>query len=275
MSSEEKAPVIIKKVKKGGGEGHHGGAWKVAYADFVTAMMAFFLLMWLLNANTEKQRKGVADYFSPTIPINRISGGGDGSFSGDSVQSEETLSQNGIGGLPTTPSTSESQADVGQGGIDANEASQSLKEVEDILLGRNGESMVSTEALRHIITRVTDEGLIVELFDLPGDPLFLRDSDQPLPVFVELIDMITKVFSLVNNKLAIEGHVATPPLVLANNQVWEISGSRATQTRKMMENLGFEPKRINRVTGHADRQPNDENLVKVQNNRIELILLRP
>ncbi|MDB4370262.1 hypothetical protein N9Z23_03120 [Akkermansiaceae bacterium] len=275
MSSEEKAPVIIKKVKKGGGEGHHGGAWKVAYADFVTAMMAFFLLMWLLNANTEKQRKGVADYFSPTIPINRISGGGDGSFSGDSVQSEETLSQNGIGGLPTTPSTSESQADVGQGGIDANEASQSLKEVEDILLGRNGESMVSTEALRHIITRVTDEGLIVELFDLPGDPLFLRDSDQPLPVFVELIDMITKVFSLVNNKLAIEAHVATPPLVLANNQVWEISGSRATQTRKMMENLGFEPKRINRVTGHADRQPNDENLVKVQNNRIELILLRP
>ena len=77
------APVIIKRKKVvivGGG--HHGGAWKVAYADFVTAMMAFFLLMWLLNATTEKQRKGISDYFNPTIPVNRISGGGRWCLSG-------------------------------------------------------------------------------------------------------------------------------------------------------------------------------------------------
>ena len=74
------APVIIKRKKKVVGGGHHGGAWKVAYADFVTAMMAFFMMMWLLNATTEQQRQGLADYFSPTIPINRVSGGGDGSF---------------------------------------------------------------------------------------------------------------------------------------------------------------------------------------------------
>ena len=67
------APVIIKRKKVISGGGHHGGAWKVAYADFVTAMMAFFLLMWLLNATTEKQRKGISDYFNPTIPANRIS----------------------------------------------------------------------------------------------------------------------------------------------------------------------------------------------------------
>src|SRR6056297_3628283 len=91
------APVIIKRKKVVAGGGHHGGAWKVAYADFVTAMMAFFLLMWLLNATTENQRKGLADYFSPTIPVNRISGGGDGSFGGDSVFSENTLARNGIG----------------------------------------------------------------------------------------------------------------------------------------------------------------------------------
>ena len=72
------APIIIKKKKVIAGGGHHGGAWKVAYADFVTAMMAFFMLMWLLNATTEKQRKGIADYFNPTIPVNRISGGGEG-----------------------------------------------------------------------------------------------------------------------------------------------------------------------------------------------------
>ena len=79
------APIIIKRKKVIQGGGHHGGAWKVAYADFVTAMMAFFMLMWLLNATTEKQRKGIADYFNPTIPINRVSGGGDGAFGGDSV----------------------------------------------------------------------------------------------------------------------------------------------------------------------------------------------
>ena len=72
------APIIIKRKKGGGEEGHHGGAWKVAYADFVTAMMAFFLLMWLLNATSEEQRKGLADYFDPSIPLSRNSAGGSG-----------------------------------------------------------------------------------------------------------------------------------------------------------------------------------------------------
>lgn len=92
------APVVIIKRKKIiKVSGHHGGAWKVAYADFVTAMMAFFMLMWLLNATTETQKKGLADYFSPTIPISRISGGGDGAFGGDSVFSENALPQVGTG----------------------------------------------------------------------------------------------------------------------------------------------------------------------------------
>jgi len=103
------APVIIKRKKIVGGGGHHGGAWKVAYADFVTAMMAFFLLMWLLNATTEKQRKGIADYFNPTVPVNRISGGGDGAFGGDSLFSEQTLAQSGTGASAMRP-TDERQA---------------------------------------------------------------------------------------------------------------------------------------------------------------------
>src|SRR6056297_467887 len=98
MSAQSNAaPIIIKRKKIVAGDGHHGGAWKVAYADFVTAMMAFFLLMWLLNATTEKQRKGLADYFSPVIPINRISGGGDGAFWGDSIFAEDNMVQNGQG----------------------------------------------------------------------------------------------------------------------------------------------------------------------------------
>jgi flagellar motor protein MotB len=100
------APVIIKRKKIIAGGGHHGGAWKVAYADFVTAMMAFFMLMWLLNATTEQQRKGIADYFSPTFAINRTSGGGDSSFVGDSVFTENTLTRQGIGASTIHPTES-------------------------------------------------------------------------------------------------------------------------------------------------------------------------
>ena len=95
------APVIIKRKKIIAADGHHGGAWKVAYADFVTAMMAFFMLMWLLNATTEQQKKGIADYFSPTLAINRSSGGGDSSFVGDTVLTEETLTRQGVGASPS------------------------------------------------------------------------------------------------------------------------------------------------------------------------------
>ena len=95
MVGKNLAPVIIKRKKVIASGGHHGGAWKVAYADFVTAMMAFFMLMWLLNATTEKQRKGLADYFHPTIAVSRISGGGDGMLSGDSLFLEEALAHQG------------------------------------------------------------------------------------------------------------------------------------------------------------------------------------
>ena len=105
------APVIIKRKKVVGGGGHHGGAWKVAYADFVTAMMAFFMLMWLLGATTEKQRKGIADYFNPTIPINRVSGGGDGAFGGDSIFTDESFAFNGTGMSASSPSD---QAEAGR-----------------------------------------------------------------------------------------------------------------------------------------------------------------
>lgn len=91
MVGKNLAPVIIKRKKVIASGGHHGGAWKVAYADFVTAMMAFFMLMWLLDATTEKQRKGLADYFHPTIAVSRISVGGDGMLSGDSLVLENAL----------------------------------------------------------------------------------------------------------------------------------------------------------------------------------------
>lgn len=273
------APVIIKRKKIIAG-GHHGGAWKVAYADFVTAMMAFFLLMWLLNATTEQQRKGVADYFSPTIAINRISGGGDGSFGGDSVFSEETLPQNGTGATRNLP-TEEQQARGEMGTAEAEGDSEAagkeqaeLEEIKDVLLGRGGESAVSREMQRHILTRVTDEGLVIELFDLEGTPLFVKGTDTPTPLLIDLADLLYEAGSLVKNGIAVEGHTRSEPVVLAVNPVWDLSTSRANRMRLLLQATGLNPKRVLRVTGHADRELVVNNPMSVRNNRLEVILLR-
>lgn len=269
MQANEKAPVIIKKVKKVSGGGHHGGAWKVAYADFVTAMMAFFLLMWLLNATTEKQRKGLADYFNPTIPITRVSGGGDGSFDGDSVFVEDVLSQTGSGGVPSDPTL----IDGGEAVQPAAEQAE-LEKLEEMLFGRGGESMASDRLARHIVTRVTDEGLIVDLFELEGSPLFHPGTSHPTDLFEQLIGLVAEVFMLVQNGIAVEGHVATQPVVLKKNTGWSLSLERAGAARLLLEAASVSQKRIHRVTGHADRKPVSAIPTSVRNNRIELILLR-
>lgn len=283
MSGENQAPVIIKKVKKGGGDGHHGGAWKVAYADFVTAMMAFFLLMWLLNATTEVQRKGIADYFNPTIPINRISGGGDGAFGGTDIFTEQTLAQTGNGATQRNPAEgNKARGDTGvseEGSEnDGSEAEameeESLKGLEEMLTGKAGESMVSNDLARHIVTKITDEGLIVELYDLEDAPLFEPDSTEPTPVMTELVSVIAAIFSLVDNEVALAGYTAARPVVESENPVWTLSHGRANQVRMMLAETEPLADRIQRVSGFADRKPVVENPMSVRNNRTELILLR-
>ncbi|MEL7165051.1 MAG: flagellar motor protein MotB [Pseudomonadota bacterium] len=278
MSAESNAqPIIIKRKKKGGGDGHHGGAWKVAYADFVTAMMAFFMLMWLLNATTEQQRKGIADYFSPTIPINRISGGGDGSFGGDSVFSEETLPQNGTGATAARPT--EGRQARGETGSDAEgqeTAAQdaSFKSLEERLLGQGGESKVMENELQHIVTRITDEGLVIEVFSLETAPLFEGNTDRPTPLLRSLAALIVDTAQTVKNEVAIEGHVEAQPIVLADSTVWQRSMDHATVMRQLMETAGLRPARVQRVTGHADREPSVNNTMAIRNNRLEIVLLR-
>jgi len=132
-------PIVIKRKKVVGGDGHHGGAWKVAYADFVTAMMAFFMLMWLLNATSEQQRAGLADYFTPTITINRSSGGGEGMFGGESVTSEDVLTKDGNGSSSQHEGSqinSANEPDDAQAGGKDIAAVDALENLAEILIGR-------------------------------------------------------------------------------------------------------------------------------------------
>jgi len=271
------APVIIKRKKVVGGGGHHGGAWKVAYADFVTAMMAFFLLMWLLNATTEKQRKGISDYFNPTIPVNRISGGGDGAFGGDSVFAEETMAHTGTGAMDRKTSASAADAageNAGNGAAGAGKAQSELENVEKALVARGGESNTMERLLRHVVTKITDEGLVIELFDLPDAPLFDGDTAEPTPVLLALTDLVAEVLNLTSNEIAVSGHLHALPVTLIENPVWELSAERAQVTRIKLEESGIDSTRIQRITGFADRKPAVADPSADRNNRIEVILLR-
>ena len=270
------APVIIKRKKVISGGGHHGGAWKVAYADFVTAMMAFFMLMWLLGATTEKQRKGIADYFNPTIPINRVSGGGDGAFGGDSIFSDQTLSHNGTGSSASSPSD-EKTAGGTEGpavGESTGDEDNELKRLQSVLEGKGGESMTMQTLLSHVLSKVTDEGLVIEVFDLEGAPLFEKDTDIPTQTLTDISILLSEMISLTENQIAVDGFVRSYPVMIRNNPTWALSAARAQAMRALLEDAGTVTDRISRITGHADRQPATVDPSAVRNNRIEVVLLR-
>lgn len=271
-------PIIIKKKKVIKGGGHHGGAWKVAYADFVTAMMAFFLLMWLLGATTDDQRKGIADYFNPTIPIHRVSGGGSGAFKGDSTMTQETLSRTGVGATNIRASDlnrADGDTGVSRAGIDGGEDGEveiKFTDIENMFRGDSGESTVADDLLKHVFTRVTDEGLIIELFDIEGSPLFQVGTAQPNEKMILLLDMVSEVISITTNGIAINGH--TDRGLTDGSDAFVLSAMRAEYVRQHLLSLETPSNKIARVTGSANRSPSYIGASALRNRRVEVILLR-
>lgn len=265
--------VTIVKRKKVVEGGHHGGAWKVAYADFVTAMMAFFLLMWLLSATTEKQRKGIADYFASTIPISPISAGGDGVMNGESMLSQDTLAKSGTGGVDSDQETGEETEH--RGGPPAAAEKDELAELETLLLGRSGESDVADDLLSHIVTRVTDEGLVIDVFAKEGKPLFQVGSAEPTEKMQKILAMIGGVLSLIRNAVQITGHTDGALFATADEDNWSLSADRANAVRREFLAQSIAPERFQRIIGEADRNLALPNLPEdPRNRRITLTILR-
>jgi chemotaxis protein MotB len=159
----------------------------------------------------------------------------------------------------------------------AGEGSAEKKEMEalkDMLTARSGESMVSNELARHIITRVTDEGLVVEFFDLADIPLFQDQTNKPEPILEELVEVIARVFGLMTNKVAVNSYTSSQPIVVANNPVWDLSSARADAVRRLLEKKKLAADRVQRISGFADQKPFTRNPMAPRNNRIEIILLR-
>ena len=263
--------IIIKRVKKVIGDAHHGGQWKVAYADFVTAMMAFFLLMWLLNATTEDQRKGIADYFNPSIPISQVSGGGKDALQGTTVFSDKDLSRDGSEGANTMApkETSAKPEDA----VDA-KTEGALKAVEEDLLQRALQEEAGSLA-RHIQTRMTPDGLVIELVDVDERPLFELGSAQPSRTMVKLLSIVASAISQVKNDLAIVGHTDSRPYSNSPNYTnWELSSDRANTARRLMVEAGMDSGQVAEVAGKADTEPLTPDRLAPQNRRISITLLR-
>ncbi len=270
--TEELAPIIIKRKKVVAGDGHHGGAWKVAYADFVTAMMAFFLLMWLLNATTEEQRKGIADFFNPTIPMSRISGGGSDALNGSSVFTEETLARKGIGA--TREKSIERPDENGKASAAEAEAQEKAitKQLEALKAELREDSQLLSEQL---LVRQSPDGIVIELIDTDDAALFEIGSSKPSPAMVALIEAITPSLFAFENDIKLVGH--TDDRQFAEGRAydnWDLSAERALTALRMMRAYGLPQDRVSEVSGKADSEP----LIKsdpsaAQNRRISITIL--
>ena len=270
--------IIIKKVKKVSGDGHHGGAWKVAYADFVTAMMAFFLLMWLLNATTEDQRKGIADYFSPSIPLSTISGGGEDLLEGETVFAVDNLAQNGTGG--DGRGDSQDEAGPEDEGIRyekfEHDGAQTgaMEAVENNLMERLA-GAEQTGLARHIRMKVTPEGIVIDLVDVDGAPLYDVGSTTPSPTMRLLLQVVASTLELVENDISIVGHTDRSAFSGARDYSnWELSTDRAHAARRLMTEAGLPAGQISEVAGKADTEPLADDPYAPQNRRISITILK-
>ncbi len=268
-------PIIIKKIYEAPHAGHHGGAWKVAYADFVTAMMAFFLLMWLLGATTEKQRKALADYFSPTlIASKQDSAGSDKLFGGDSIVSADKY-PNRAGQTGTRSLTIPRDA---RGGPKEASGSQTdaarfaaLQRAISVRMQRSSGLKRMAGSIRFTETR---DGLRIDLVDDADFAMFASGTDSFTPQAFALMREVGGVVRDLPNGLTIRGHTdaaiwTRDPSM--NN--WRLSAARAEATRRMLMMQEVEPFRIVRIEGVADREPYDRaNRFSARNRRMSITL---
>ncbi|MBB4659614.1 flagellar motor protein MotB [Parvularcula dongshanensis] len=248
MSSEA---TIIKRKRVVVAGGHHGGAWKVAYADFVTAMMAFFLLMWLLNATTEDQRKGLADYFDPSIPISPISGGGTDMLEGDSIATSENL--------PTR-------------GGDEEAIQRHPAEIEAAIVEAAAAQGLADADGRVRVTE-TEEGIVIELLEAQRHALFAKGSAAPSSELRALLSGVAGVIDGAKAPVKITGHTDGYTYDDQDYTNWELSADRANTARRLLLAEGVDETSFDEVSGRADRAPLAEDRHDPANRRIAITLL--
>jgi chemotaxis protein MotB len=285
MAAKESA-VMIKKVKKVVGGGHHGGAWKVAYADFVTAMMAFFLLMWLINTTSPEQKMGIADYFAPASVSQSNSGSG-GILGGTSLGQDGAKADGSArvmqNSAPQSESTEDNPESASSKSAEAAEAKaaqaaeQASFQSAALSLRQAMQSMPElAELSKQVIVDQTPEGLRIQLVDQEGRSMFESGSTRPNERARVLLRAVTKIVDQLPNRVIISGHTnASDVSAGVSDGDWNLSAGRADGARRVMQQFGMDMDRVAQVTGKANAEPlfpDDPTLPG--NRRISITLLR-
>ena len=310
---DQQGDIIIKKVKKGGHGGHHGGAWKVAYADFVTAMMAFFLLLWLLNATTEEQKMGISNYFDPTAISRSSRSGSGGLLGGTSITKPGALKSSSSPPMISTPQAVRAQAEDTES-LDADsddpeniesktgsetdeEGTISQEQLEKLLQQQEEEREAAQFAeaeklIREAVEESDDpdlkevsdslkiesakEGLRIQLLDQEKVALFPLGSSEMDERTRKLLEKVAEIIKKLPNKIKISGHTDARPFAPGSIRTnWDLSAERANASRRTLEELGVGDERIAEVVGMADRDPIEPNdPMAPENRRISIVLLR-
>ena len=307
MASDNERPIIIKKVIKVAGHCHHGGSWKVAYADFVTAMMAFFLLLWLLNVTTDEKKMGIADYFAPAS-VSRAQSGAGGILGGTAMTVEGAMrsakapqtvvvkidtpmqdmreagdkdkdhdfdkqkdkDKDKDFDRPARPSDAEiqkAQAEREQKAFE--ESAEQLR----VALGRNPEL---AGLAKHLLIDQTPEGLRIQIVDQDRESMFPVGSARMPDRTRQLLGSIAQVMNKLPNRVSITGHTDATPYRSENGYGnWELSSDRANASRRMLIESGIQPQRVVQVAGKADTEPLfPTDPFQPGNRRIAIVLLR-
>ena len=269
-------PIIVKKIKKVG-HGHHGGAWKIAYADFVTAMMAFFLLMWLLGSTTEGDKKGIADYFQSPLRVSMAGGSGSGDSShvvkGGGQDLTRTTGQVKRGDIEAKRDTVNLQA-LKQEQVRAEVAR--LEDLKKKVEKRIAESSKLAPMASQLQLDMTRDGLRIQIADAQNRPMFASGSAVVQPHMRELLREIGQVLTDVSNPLTLEGHTDAQPFSAGERGYsnWELSADRANASRRELVAGGLPDNRVLRVQGLASSTLfNSAEPMSASNRRISIIVM--
>lgn len=287
MASNEQ-PIIIKKIKKAG-HAHHGGAWKIAYADFVTAMMAFFLLMWLISMTTPEQKQGLADYFAPSNVSRSTSGAG--GIMGGTAFDEEGSRMPGTKpqvvmtiSTPAQPRSPEVEEKEAKRAAEMNELmhqksardENNFQNAAESIRQSMRENPALAELSRNVIVDETPEGLRIQIVDQDGRSMFPSGNAEPYERTRKLLDEVAKILVRLPNRVSISGHTDANPLAgRPGYSNWELTADRANAVRRILEKGGLSDDRVYQVVGKADSEPLfPEDPYMAANRRLSVVLLR-
>ena len=278
MAEDRVRPIIVKKIKKTAG-GHHGGAWKIAYADFVTAMMAFFLLMWLLGSTSKAQKEGISDYFKTPLMV-ALTGG-------TAVGASDTLIKGG-GGKDMTKKQGQVKKVDGTDGkkttIDAEEAKKALEKAEteklEEMKAKIEKSIEDSPALskfkNQLLLDITSEGLRIQIVDEQNRAMFASSKADMQPYAQQILQEIGKMLNGVTNKISLSGHTDAVPYPSGDKGYsnWELSSDRANASRRELIAGGMDESKLLRVVGLSSANLfNKEDPLSPTNRRISIIVM--